>query len=86
MKQARPDEEQIIGIVGNYEAGRKNRRLSGKYGISEQTLYSRPKPIPTERMAMISALMLPPKTTGEGGFQRLRSVNISRRRQATSVL
>ena len=33
-------EEQIIGILGEQEAGAKTRHLARKHGVSEATLYN----------------------------------------------
>jgi putative transposase len=40
MKRARFMEEQIIGVLREYEAGAKTADLARNHGISEATLYS----------------------------------------------
>jgi len=39
MKRKRFSEEQIIGILKESEAGRENREICRKHGITEQTFY-----------------------------------------------
>ena len=39
MKRKRFNEEQIIGILKESEAGGKNQQICRKHGISEQTFY-----------------------------------------------
>ena len=39
MKQKRFNEEQIIGILKESEAGGKNRQSCRKHGMGEQTFY-----------------------------------------------
>jgi len=39
MKRKRFSEEQIIGILQESEAGRENREICRKHGITEQTFY-----------------------------------------------
>ena len=39
MKRKRFNEEQIIGILKESEAGGKNQEICRKHGISEQTFY-----------------------------------------------
>jgi putative transposase len=40
MKRARFTEEQIIGVLKEYEAGAKTADLARKHGVSEATLYN----------------------------------------------
>jgi putative transposase len=40
MKRSRFTEEQIIGILGEHEAGAKTADLCRKHGMSEATLYN----------------------------------------------
>ena len=40
MKRARFTEEQIIGVLKEYEAGAKTADLARKHGISEPTFYA----------------------------------------------
>ena len=40
MKQGRFSEEQIIGVLKQYEAGRKVGELSREIGVSEATIYT----------------------------------------------
>ena len=40
MKRGRFSEEHIIGILKQYEAGRKVADLAREHGISEETLYT----------------------------------------------
>jgi len=40
MKKGRFNEEQIIGILKQYDAGRKEAELAREHGISEATIYT----------------------------------------------